>query len=187
MPLSDKRLLNYAQRLRRLRHLAIGLLLFLLIPMSALLYFGFQQIENNLLIEYQREARNMVQTVNRSLLKKRMLTNPLAIDAFDYYQQVYNPITRQSQQALSPLSQLNFVQPKISGQVKGLVGFFQYNSQGDFNSPIWPYALPNNHLTEVNTDKANQQGLDQKPTPELIVRKETALKIKQILSQSKSI
>jgi hypothetical protein len=201
MRLSDKPLLNYSQRLRRLRYLAIGFLLFLLIPLGTLLYFGFQQIKNNLLIEYQREASNLVQLANRSLYKRRMLTNTLSVDVFDYYQQVYNPVTRQLQQVLSPLSQLDLVQPVAWLETEGLVGYFQYNANGDFNSPIWPYsfsssALSNSELSENapaedDADKTRQhhqaQNLEAELGSELFERKKKALKIYQIMSQSKSI
>jgi hypothetical protein len=89
----DKRILNYSQRLRRLRYLAIGLLLFLLFPFGLLIYLGFQQVENNLLAEYQRESSNLALKVNRNLYKKLTFTNTLSVDEFDYYQQVYNPVT----------------------------------------------------------------------------------------------
>ena len=176
MWLSDHRLLNYAQRLRRLRYLAIGFLLLLLIPLATLLYFGFGQIKENLLNEYQREASSLVETTNRVLFKRRMLTNSLPVDVFDYYQQVYNPITKQSQQVLSPLSQLEVAQPIPWLQINGLVGYFQYNSAGEFNSPIWPYPFSENSLM-------SEASLD----PELLERKETTAKIYQILSQSKSV
>jgi len=191
MQTSNKRLLNYSQRLRRLRYLAIGFLLFLLIPLGTLLYFGFHQIENNLLLEYQRESNNLLQATNRRILKKRMLTNTLPVNVFDYYQQVYNPITKQSQQELSPLSKLDIAQPVAWLQTEGLVGYFQYNSQGHFNSPIWPYVLSESVLSADNTDNANQQVSDQKLETELgaelLKRKKTAIKIYQILSQSKTI
>jgi len=174
---SDNRLLNYAQRLRRLRYLAIGFLLVLLIPLATLLYFGFQQIEKNLLSEYQREASSFVQVFNRKLYKKLTFTNMLSVDAFDYYQQVYNPITKQPQQVISPLSQLNLLQLSEEQQIKGLVGFFQYNSQGDFNSPVWPYPLSG------DANELEQQTLD----PELAVRKKAAVKVYQIMSQSKKV
>jgi signal transduction histidine kinase len=173
---SNKRLLNYDQSLRRLRYLALGFLLFLLVPIGALLYLGFGQIEKNLLNDYQREARSLITTTNRVAFKRRMLTNNLPTDAFDYYKQVYNPITKQLQQVLSPLSQLELVQPISWLQTKGLVGYFQYNSQGDFNSPIWPYSISSNeqrHLAEFD--------------PELAKREKNTFKLYNILSQSKTI
>ena len=174
----DKRLLNYAQRLRRLRYLAIGFLLFLLMSLGTLLYFGFGQLEKNILNEYQREARSLIDTINRMAFKRRMLTNSLPIDAFDYYQQVYNPITKKPQQVLSPLSTLEVAQPVSWLQTKGLAGYFQYNSQGDFNSPIWPYSI-----SAIGSVQANLEEL----TPELAERQKNTFKLYNILSQSKTI
>lgn len=183
MQTSDKCLLNHAQRLRRLRYLAIAFLLFLLIPLGTILYFGFQQIENNLLIKYQRAASKLEQIVDGSLTKRRLISNTLPIDAFDYYRQVYNPYTKQSQQAISPLSRLEYEQPKD----KWLVGYFQYCDKGHFNSPIWLDSPHDNSLSKVDTDNANQQASVQELNPELLVRKNTAIKIQQLLLQSKSV
>jgi len=200
----DKPLLNFAQRLRRLRLLAIGFLLLLLIPLATLIYFGYGQLEKNLLNEYQREARSLVEVANRTLFKRRMLTNTLAVDVFDYYQQVYNPITKQSQQLLSPLSQLELTQPISWLPIKGLVGYFQYNNQGDFNSPIWPYAisgdaLPSDDLSGHSVSKTNkwssaqklqpelEQELEQELDAELAERQKRSVKLYKILSKSKTI
>jgi len=200
MLFSDNRLLNYAQRLRRLRCLAIGFLLLLLIPLATLLYFGYGQIEKNLLNEYQREARSIVEIANRTLFKRRMLINTLSKDTFDYYQQVYNPITKQSQQVLSPLSQLEPAQPLSWLQIKGLVGYFQYNSQGDFNSPIWPYALNEKGLSVTNLPRDSASATKQQVSdltinpklahelePELAERQKSAFALYKIISQSKTI
>jgi len=180
---SEKRLLNHAQRLRRLRYLAIAFLLFLLIPLGTILYFGFQQLENNLLRKYQRTASKLEQIIDGRLTERRLISNTLPVDAFDYYRQVYNPYTEKSQQTISPLSRLEYEQPKK----EWLVGYFQYCNQGHFNSPIWPDPLHDNSLYERGVDNANQQVSDQKLTPELIKRKKKAINIYQLLLQSKSV
>jgi hypothetical protein len=176
MRLLDKPLLNYSQRLRRLRYVAVGFLLFLLIPIGTLLYVGFQQLENNLLDDYQREASNFVQIFDRKLYKKLTFTNTLSVNEFDYYQQIYNPITKQNQQLLSSLSSLSHLQLNAEQQIKGLVGFFQYDSQGRFNSPVWPEVLSKDDLSDTrlygaDVDKASLQGSDSELVPELVIRK----------------
>ena len=187
MQLSDKRLLNYSQRLRRLRFLAIALLLFLTMPLGTLLYYGFQQIENNLLTEYQNEARSLIQVTDRNLFKRRMLTNTLPVEGFDYYQQVFNPITKQPQQVLSSLSQQG-LNKATSKSIQGLVGYFQYNSQGDFNSPLWPNSLSEDDVVKIQKrDSGLNLNLNLNINTELIIRKQAALKVYQILSQSKSL
>ena len=195
MLFSDKPIVNYAQRLRRLRYVASGFLMILLVPFGALMYLGYQQLEKNNLNQYQVEASSLIEITNRILFKRRMLTNTLPVEAFDYYQQVFNPITKQSQQVLSPLSQLETAQPIKWLAIKGLVGYFQYDSRGQFNSPIWPNTLSPNALANADKDRANQQAptpelkpdLSQKPDTELIMRKSAALNIYQIVSQSNEI
>lgn len=168
--------------------MTVGFLLFLLVPLTTLLYFGFQQIENNLLIEYQAEARKLIQLTDRKLFKSRTLANALPGDAFNYYQQVYNPIRKKSQQVLSPLSRLDIVQLKKWQQIEGLVGYFQYNKQGDFNSPIWPYTLSSNSFVKGDLRVNNDQQLDQAElSPEFLIRKRTAEDILNITSQSAGV
>jgi len=183
MPTSDKYLLNHSQRLRRLRYLAIAFLLFLLLPLGTILYFGFQQLENNLLLKYQRTASKLEQIVDGSLTERRLISNTLPVDAFDYYRQVYNPYTEKLQQTISPLSQLEYEKPKS----EWLVGYFQYCNQGHFNSPIWPDSLHDNSLYESGLDNANPQMSDRKLNPELIKRKNKVINIYQLLLQSKSV
>ncbi len=183
MPTSEKRLLNHVQRLRRLRYLAIAFLLFLLIPLGTVLYFSFQQLENNLLQEYQRTAKKIELIIDGILTERKMIANTLPVDAFDYYRQIYNPYTKQSEQTISPLSQLEYQQPRD----KWLVGYFQYCNEGHFNSPIWLDSIHGNSLYNFNADNASQLASEQALTPELLVRKNSAIKIQQILLQSNSV
>ena len=180
---SDKYLLNHTQRLRRLRYLAIAFLLFLLIPLGTILYFGFQQLEKDLLINYQRAASKLELVVDGNLTERRLISNSLPIDAFDYYRQVYNPYTKQSQRAISPLSRVEYEQPRDTW----LVGYFQYCNKGHFNSPIWLDTLHDNSLSRIDADNANLLASDHLLNPELLVRKNTATKIQQLLLQSNSV
>lgn len=183
MQISGKALLNYPQRLRRLRYLAIAFLLFILIPLGTILYFGFQQLEKNLLDEYQRTANKLEQIVDGRLTKRRMVSSTLPVDAFDYYRQVYNPITKQSQEEISPLSGLEYEEPKNDW----LVGYFQYCNIGHFNSPIWPYFLPDKSLSINDVHKSEQKMSDQDLNPESLERKKAAIRIYKLLLQSKSV
>jgi signal transduction histidine kinase len=183
MQTSDKHLFNHSQRLRRLRYLAIAFLLFLLLPLGTILYFGFQQLEKNLLLEYQRTANKLEQIVDGSLTKRRLISNTLPIDAFDYYRQVYNPYTKQSEQTISPLAQIEYEQPRD----KWLSGYFQFCNRGHFNSPIWLDSLHDDSLSKSEVVNADLSVPDQALTPELLTRKNTALNIQQLLWQSKSV
>lgn len=183
MQTSDKYLLNHAQRLRRLRYSAITYLVLLLLPLGTILYLGFQQLEKNVLLKYQRTANKLEQIVDGSLTKRRLISNTLPVDAFDYYRQVYNPYTQQSQQAISPLSRLEQEPPRD----KWLFGYFQYSANGHFNSPIWLDSLGDNSLSGITTDEGNQPESDHRLDPELKARKNRATAIQQLLSQSASV
>ncbi|WP_102795267.1 sensor histidine kinase [Bowmanella denitrificans] len=171
MLFSTKPLLNYQQRLHRLRMVAMLGLLALLIPVGILLALAYQQLDRQHLADYQRDATELMQSINRKLFKKLTLTNTLDKGAFDYYQQVYNPLTNSPQQLLSPLAQLQSLQDS-----PGLVGYFQLDQQGRFNSPIWPYRLPQAPEPSDNTQLS----------AELITRKNIASHIFDILSASDS-
>ena len=179
---SDTRLVSYQQRLTRLRMFTFGLLLVVLVPLSILMFLGFEQLKSKQLQAYQAEARSLVEMTNRTLFKRRLLTNSLPADGFNYYQQIYNPITKKFQQVLSPLSQLDFALPKISAQVTGLVGFFQFNEQGQFNTPVLPSEsfehLNSEGLLSDQTDELNQ---------ELIARQKAAKRVFDIVSRSQAI
>lgn len=183
MQTTNKPLLNHAQRLRRLRYLAVAFLLILLVPLGTILYFGFQQIEKDLLSEYQRTASKLEQIVDGSLTKRRLISNTLPIDAFDYYRQMYNPYTKQSQQTISSLSRLEHQPPRD----KWLVGYFQFCNKGHFNSPIWLDTLHDHNLPTTDGDHATLLSPDKALNPELLLRKNTATEILQIVSQSKSV
>ena len=180
---SDNRLLNYSERLRRLRYLAIGFLLFLLIPLGTILYFGFQQLEKKLLDEYQFHAKKLENVIDRRLTERRMISNTLPVDVFDYYRWVYNPYTKKAEQILSPISRLEYEQPLN----KWLVGYFQYCNRGHFNSPIWPDSVHNNNRYKTNSANMYQEVPDNELTPELLLRKNRAINTYQLLSQSKSV
>lgn len=183
MKTPKKHSVNYADRLRRLRYLAIAFLVFLLIPLGTILYFGFQQLENNLLRKYQRTANKIEQIVDGSLTKRRLISNTLPVDAFDYYRQVYNPYTKKSEQAISPLSQLTYEQP----QDEWLVGYFQFCNKGHFNSPVWLDFIHDSSVFKVSAEQANLLATDQLLNPELLLRKNKAIKIQKLLLQSYEI
>lgn len=183
MKTSEKHSLNHIQRLRRLRYLALAFLLFLLIPLGIILYFGFQQLEKNLLLEYQRTANKIEQIVDGRLTKRRLISNTLPVDAFDYYRQVYNPYTKQSEQAISPLSHLEHEQPKDDW----LIGYFQYCNKGHFNSPVWLDLMHDNSIAKLSATQANLLAKSHVLNPELLIRKNKAVQIQQLLLQSNSV
>ncbi|MCF2857598.1 ATP-binding protein [Pseudoalteromonas sp. SMS1] len=173
MLFKNKRLLNHSQRLKRLQVSAILFLLLLLTPLSSLLYFSYQQSEQSRLSEYEQEASNLARVINRKLFRKLSVSNQLATDAFNYYRYIHNPVTKQTQQVLSPLAQIH-KEPMIHG----LVGYFQIDGQGQFNSPVWPYVVSEDDIHSVPGDKQ---------TLELITRHKTATTVYQAVFKSNEI
>jgi two-component system phosphate regulon sensor histidine kinase PhoR len=85
------------------------------------------------------------------------------------------------------MSQLDLSQTNTSRPIMGLVGYFQYNSEGDFNSPIWPYFFSDKNRSCDDAAMVNKKTSDSELTPELIAPKNAAFKIYQVLSNSKAI
>ncbi|NQZ21870.1 MAG: HAMP domain-containing histidine kinase [Colwellia sp.] len=133
---SDKRLLNYQQRINRLRCFTIIFLVLLLVPISVVFYQGFNQFEKDLLIEYKRQTEIVTYQINKRIFKRAILENALSPQAFDYYQYLYNPINKQVTRVKSPLSK-----PEYNERITGIIGYFQIDENGQFNSPIWPYII----------------------------------------------
>ena len=168
-------LLNYKQRLRRLRFIAILLLVFISIPLGTILYFGYQKLKDDYLAKYIHTAKKIEQIIDLKLTDRRTKSDILRVDAFNYYWQEYNPFTKKSHQAISPLANLD-------NKNEWLVGYFQYNKQGQFNSPVWPYSQVSN-----NTTSSSNKPIEQALTPDLILRKNTANQVQQLLLASSSI
>ena len=173
MLFSDTRLQSYPQRLHRLRCLTALFCLLLVVPVSAIFYLGFQQYEKDLLVEYQRQAENVTQSINRRLYKQVTFPNGIFPGQFDHYQYLYNPETRAVTRVLSPLAITDF-----SGRVPGIVGYFQIDRQGRFNSPAWPHVIgsPEDKITAGAT-------LD----PARRTARELALEVQSIIAESKAL
>ncbi|AOT08644.1 sensor histidine kinase [Pseudoalteromonas luteoviolacea] len=171
--IKNKRLLNYSERLKRLRISAVLLLFVLLIPLSLLFFISYQQSEKKRLSEYQKEASNLVRVINRKLFRMTSVSNQIPVDAFNYYRYIHNPVTKQTQKVLSPLAQLDGSQ-----NITGLVGYFQIDHKGNFNSPIWPDAITVDELADTSNEIQ---------TLEAITRREMAVTVYHTVFQSKSI
>lgn len=184
MQFFNKSLLNYSHRLRILRRLALGFSLILLVPLGSLLFLGFQQLEMDAIGIYENEANALVIAANRKFYQRLTLSNNLPATAFDYYQPTYNPMTQQMEQAVSPLSSLNIQELGEARYIAGLVGYFQFAPDGRFNSPVYQLSWGRDAegITENNFDQSEHERLS-----ELTARKEVALSIYQILSESKAI
>ncbi|WP_125779454.1 sensor histidine kinase [Pseudoalteromonas rubra] len=180
MWVKDKQLMSYAQRKQQLRWQACAFLLCLLLPLSVLFYFGFAQLKQNQLSAYQEQARNLISQIDRQMFKRRLLSSSLPVEAFDYYQAVYNPLTEETLQIPSVLSHRDPARPTATRPIQGLVGYFQFDAQGQFNSPIWPDPLSAKDLTTSTTEQ-------QQSSVELQQRYERAKFIYQTLLKSSAL
>jgi len=130
---SNDRLLDYPKRLNRLRFATSMLFIVLFIPLCVISFQGYQQYKRDLLTQYEQQAGKITDQINRRLFKRAALANAIPIDAFDYYQTLYNPVTGEITKALSPLTNI-----ESFTRFKGHLGYFQRSENGQLNSPVWP-------------------------------------------------
>lgn len=169
----DNPLLNYQQRVKRLRVFTLLLFLMLFIPASTISYLGFQQLHKDVLVKYQRHTEKITTALSMRLFKNRVNANALPISHFDYYHLVYNPVTENLTQTLSPL-----YNPDSYQEITGLMGYFQIDLDGNFNSPVWPYELDSEEDNLSNAETLSAQ---------LTSRRELALELKNIVFSSKQM
>lgn len=131
--LLNKRLLSYKQRVNRLRCFTFVCLFLLLAPISMVFIKGYYQFEKDLLTEYQDKTEEITSQLNLRLFKRVVFDNALSTLAFDYYQHIYNPNNKHVTKEKSPLSSLEY-----NTRYDGLLGYFQVDQDGNFNSPVWP-------------------------------------------------
>ena len=129
-------LLNYQQRLKRLRIFTLSFFLLLFIPVSLVCVFVFQQFQQEQIVKYQKHATKLSDIINKRLFKQAIITNSVSSTEFDYYQYAYNPETKKVTRHISPLAD-----PQSYQRYEGLVGFFQIDAKGRFNSPMWPDVI----------------------------------------------
>ncbi|PAJ75237.1 hypothetical protein CJF42_06195 [Pseudoalteromonas sp. NBT06-2] len=133
-------------------------------------YKGFNQFEKDLLLEYQRKAEKVTAQLNLKLFKRSVFDNAMSTLTFDYYQHIYNPLNKQVTRVKSPLST-----PEYNERFTGLIGYFQIDQQGEFNSPVWPETINNTVKLTSDDDETAQK------------RKNLAIKLYQITSKSKEL
>lgn len=162
-------LLSFQQRLRRLRAYTGLFFLMVFIPICIVFYFAFHQFEKKNLLDQQRTMERVTATLDKKYYKKLALSNALSFHAFDHRQYLYDPVTKKLTQSLSPLADLAHYD-----QNAALVGYFQFNAQNQFNSPIWSGSIDDAMAAERNRTAES-------------AREKRAVKILQILQQSKQL
>ncbi|RYV02118.1 hypothetical protein SOPP22_11160 [Shewanella sp. OPT22] len=133
---SDKSLLSYSERLKRLRWFTALFFSLLLASTLFSFYVIHNKIEQEQFHEYQQQVDDVTQRINKRTFKRIALSNATPPAEFDYFLHLYNPATEQLTKAISPLANR-----KKYTHFEGLIGYFQIDNNGRFNSPAWPYIL----------------------------------------------
>ncbi|MCJ8319062.1 MAG: ATP-binding protein [Colwellia sp.] len=170
---TNKRLLNYQQRVNRLRCFTLIFFLLLFVPVSVISLMSFEQLKKDQLSQYQRQSDKVSIGINKRLFKIRTLTNAITHSEFNYYQHLYNPVNEQLTQALSPLAN-----PEYYKRTDGLIGYFQVDQAGQFNSPVWPFII------DSAKDKS---ALGTSMEPEFVARRQLAVKLQKIVFRSNEL
>lgn len=166
-------MLNYHQRIKRLRIFTLAFFILLFLPVCIISAVTYAQFEKDLRSQYQQQSDKMSAAINKRLFKRRTLPNAIKYSEFNYYQHLYNPINKQLSQVLSPLSNADLYQ-----HTDGLIGYFQIDSDGNFSSPIWPYPL--NSLDD-------QQAVNSSKDMAFMTRRALAIKLQAIVNQSQKV
>lgn len=167
----NKRLFNYQQRVNRLRGFTLICLFLLLVPISMVFIKGYYQFEKDLITEYEDKTEEITSQLNLRLFKRVVFDNAISTFAFDYYQHIYNPANKHVSKEKSPLSDLAY-----NTRYEGLLGYFQIDQEGQFNSPVWPNVIHNtqNLMTPQDDDDTKK-------------RKNLASKLYTITTKSKEL
>jgi len=134
--LTNNHLLNYQQRINRLRCFTLMFFLLLFVPVSVISSLSFEQFKEEQFSQYQRKSDKISASINKRFFKYRTLTNAITPSEFSFYHHLYNPISEQLTKALSPLSNAQYYK-----RTEGLIGYFQVDKDGNFNSPVWPFII----------------------------------------------
>jgi len=149
-------LLTYQARLKRLRVFTLSFYTLLFIPMLLICIYLFQQFEQKQLTKHKKHANKLTEIINKRLFKQSTMTNSISPTEFDYFQYSYNPETQEATRYLSPLAD-----PDNYKRYDGLIGFFQIDAQGRFNSPMWPDIIDPDGVISLTDEKQQTNKLAQ--------------------------
>ena len=76
----------------------------LLIPLTLIIYFGFQQFENEVDFQYQEKSVNVLKQINKKLNLRVKTERKRPVSHYNFYQEVSNPLTGKLSKELSPLA-----------------------------------------------------------------------------------
>jgi signal transduction histidine kinase len=121
------------QATRRLRLLLCTSLLCVALPLTLLLSRVYQYLAQEVFYQYRSAAEEVVKQINQRLADILQGEELRPFDEYSFLKVTANPLFKNSAIVASPLSEL----PPQSA-VPGVIGYFQINPDGSFNSPVLP-------------------------------------------------
>lgn len=167
---TTQQLPHYQHRIQRIRYYVAAFLTLILLPLAAVVYYGYQQVEYEQYFNYRNAAENTVSQLNKRLSEQITLEQKRPATDYQFYTTVENPMTDQATQVFSPISN-----PDTYDQTKGLVGYFQIEQDGQVTSPILP----------KNTIKVSNKAILQRV--EIAKRLKQLKQLQQLLTQSEML
>jgi len=142
--LSSKNL-NIHQQIKRFRLVVLLFFVCLSLPLSMIVYYGFQKFENEMLLEYRLKSSSAVVKFNNTI-NKRLSTEQFRSAEHYYYQ--LNKSSKQTNLYSSNRSPLTRdTEPHYLYDLHGLVGFFNIVDNKHFNSPLLPHPSLSENLS----------------------------------------
>lgn len=126
--------LNAGKQKRRLRRILLLFFLILSIPVYYLLQTVYSQLENEAYFTNRQQAETLVNQIEFNLKHLLEAEQNRPIAEYQFFNVMTNPLLSESSGVkFSPLSE---IPPKTD--IKGLVGYFQINTDGSFHLPVLP-------------------------------------------------
>lgn len=121
------------QAKKRLRNLIGSMYTVVMLLIGALLYNAQLEIQDEMFFRYRTEAESIVARVEEHLGELLAPEERRAFDEYSFYSVSSNTLFDNSSFRLSPLAE---IPPKSN--FPALVGYFQINPDGTFQSPVLP-------------------------------------------------
>ena len=126
--------LNPQQQKKRLRWILLLFFMLLSLPVYYLLQTVYAQLENEAYFTSRQRAEHLVDQIEQRLQQVLKIEQNRPIAEYSFFNVLENPLLSESTGVkFSPLSE---IPPKTA--IKGLIGFFQINTDGSFHLPALP-------------------------------------------------
>ncbi len=152
-----KKLINTQQRINRFRVIVLVFFLCLILPLTLVIYYGFQKFENETLFQYRWKSTSAVSQFNKTLAKRLLNEQVRSPLDYNYFKNTLDKQQLNSWQNRSPLSRMR--EPHYLTDLFGLVGYFNITDQKTLSSPLLPYKTKASNkaksspFSETETDK----------------------------------